>query len=197
MAPRTTYSIRRPEQLAALKSARRQEIVDVLAEMGRASIVEVAAALGRRPDALYFHVRALQKAGLVRQAGYRYRGARKEALFETVASELRIRYDLGRASNRRALAAVVQSMLRLGIRDYRRALSLPDVAVSGTRRELWAARKTGRLLPHQLPAANRALERFVRAVSRPRGRGRLYAVTILLTPIDPGRRSSRSKGSTR
>lgn len=194
---RSHFFIRRPEQLAALKSARRQEIVDVLAEMGQVSIAEIAAALGRRPDALYFHVRALQKAGLVRQAGYRYRAARKEALFETVATELRIRYDLALASSRRALAGIVQSMLRLGARDYRRALSLPRVAVSGTRRELWAVRKTGRLLPHQLPAANRALEQFVRAVSGPRGRGRLYAVTILLTPIDPERRRRRSKGSTR
>jgi predicted transcriptional regulator len=87
------HVIRSEEQLAALGSAARQEIADVLAEMGTVSVAAIAATLGRPADALYFHLRALKKAGLVRQVGYRSRAGRKEALFRTVAPELWLRYE--------------------------------------------------------------------------------------------------------
>ena len=48
--------------------------MDVLAEAGTLSVAEIAVILGRPADALYFHLRALKLAGLVRQASYRYRG---------------------------------------------------------------------------------------------------------------------------
>lgn len=194
---RTNYVIKRRDQLAVLQSARRQEIVDVLAEMGKVSIAELAAALGRPADTFYFHLRALIKVGLVRQAGDRRRGGRTEALFETVATELRLLYQPRDAANRRAIPAIVQSMLRLGVRDFKRAFESPQVVVSGAHRELWALRKTGRLSPAKVAAANRSIDRLVRAVSVPRGRGRLYAITILLTPIDGGRRRPPTQGATR
>jgi DNA-binding transcriptional ArsR family regulator len=197
MRKRTNYMIRRRGQLAALRSPRRQEIVDVLAEMGRASITELAGALGRPADTFYFHLRALTRAGLVRRAGYRHRGGRPEALFQTVATELRLHYEPGHPANRRAIPAIVQSMLRLGIRDFRRAFESQRVVLSGAHRELWALRKTGRLSPAGIAAANRSIDRLVRAVSVPRGQGRLYAITILLTPVDGGKRRSRSQGATR
>lgn len=187
----SSHVIRTEKQLAALISAARQEIVDVLAQMGTVSVAEIAATLGRPADALYFHLRALKKAGLVRQVGYRSRGGRKEALFRTVAPELRLRYEPRSDTNRRAVSAIVSSMLRLGIRDFRRAFQQTDVIVSGAQRELWALRKTGRLSPAEIANANRSIERLTRSVSKPHGRGRLYGITVLLTPLDHRRRESK------
>jgi DNA-binding transcriptional ArsR family regulator len=197
MPKRTDYVVRRRDQLAALRSPRRQEIVDTLAEMGKVSITQLARALGRPADTFYFHLRALTQAGLVRRAGYRHRGGHPEALFQTVATELRLRYEPRDPVNRRVVPTIVQSMLRLGIRDFRRAFESRRVVLSGARRELWALRKTGRLSPAGIAAANRSIDRLVRAVSVPHGRGRLYAITILLTPVDGGKRRSRSQGATR
>jgi DNA-binding transcriptional ArsR family regulator len=191
----SSHLIRTEKQFAALISAARQEIVDVLAQMGTVSVAEIAATLGRPADALYFHLRALTKAGLVRQAGYRSRAGRKEALFRTVASELRLRYDPRSDTNRRAVGAIVSSMLRLGIRDFRRAFQQPEVIVSGPQRELWALRKTGRLSLAEIADVNRSIERLTNAVSKPHGRGQLYGITILLTPLDHRRR--KSKGATK
>ncbi|MGH9702882.1 MAG: winged helix-turn-helix domain-containing protein, partial [Candidatus Acidiferrales bacterium] len=83
MPKRNTHLIRSETQLAALAAAARQEIVDVLEQMGTVSVAELAAALGRPADALYFHLRALTRAGLVRKTGYRARPGGKEALFRT------------------------------------------------------------------------------------------------------------------
>jgi DNA-binding transcriptional ArsR family regulator len=185
------HIIRTEKQLAVLASAARQEIVDVLAEMGTVSVAEIAATLGRPADALYFHLRALKRAGLVEQLGDRSRGGRKEALFRTVARELWLHYEPGSKANRRGVTAIISSMLRLGIRDFRRAFQEPRVMVSGPQRELWAVRKTGRLSLAQVASVNQSIERLKQAVSKPHGRGRLYGITVLLTPLDHRRRESK------
>lgn len=185
------YIIRKQKQLAALASAARQEIVDVLTEAGTLSVAEIAVILGRPADALYFHLRALKLAGLIRQAGYRYRGRRKEALFQTISPDLRLQYEPRSEPNRRAVTAIVSSMLRLGIRDFRRAFQRGDVMVAGGHRELWGLRRVSRLTLPQLAAVNRSIERVRQTTSKPKGRGRLYAVTVVLTPLDHRRRGAK------
>ncbi len=184
MTPAPTHLIRSPEQMAALAAATRQELVDVLAQMGTVSVAELAAALGRPADALYFHLRALTRVGLVRHVGYRARPGGQEALYRTVAPELRLRYEPRNAGNRKAVTAIVASMLRLAIRDFRRSLLPGNVVVSGAHRELWALRKVGRLSRAQLAHLNHRIQGLSRQVSANRGQGRLYAVTVVLTPLD-------------
>jgi DNA-binding transcriptional ArsR family regulator len=179
-----TYIIRSEKQLAALTAATRQEVVDVLSQLGTVSVGELAAALGRPADALYFHLRALTRAGLVRRAGYRSRSRGKEALYRTVAPELLLQYEPHKASNRKAVSAIVSSMLRLAIRDFRGAFQRDTVVVCGPRRELWGLRKAGRLSQAGLAQVNRRIKELAKAVSPPRKRGRLYAITVVLTPLD-------------
>lgn len=170
--------------MAALVAPTRQEIVDVLAEMGTVAVAELAASLGRPANALYFHLRALTRAGLVKRAGYRLRGGRREALFCTIAPELWLGYEPEHAANREAVVAIVNSMLRLSGRDFQRAIEYADVKVSGPSREIWALRKTGRLSLAEIAQVNRSIKRVDRDMSKPHGTGRLYGITILLTPLD-------------
>jgi DNA-binding transcriptional ArsR family regulator len=179
-----TFLVRNEKQLAALIAAARQEVVDVLAQLGTVSVGELATALGRPADALYFHIRALTRAGLVRRAGYRSRPRGKEALYCTVAPELKLRYEPRRASNRKAISAIVSSMLRLAMRDFNGAFRRDTVVACGPRRELWGLRKAGRLSQTGLAEVNRRIGGLAKAVSAPRKRGRLYAITVVLTPLD-------------
>jgi len=80
-------------------------------------------------------------------------------------------------------------MLRLGARDYGRALQDPDTAMSGPGRELVAMRRTAWLTADDLAALNEAIGRLTAPASGAPGRGRLYAVTVLLTPLQPRRRT--------
>src|SRR5216684_3841763 len=115
------YVIDSKKQLTALASAARQEILDVLVQMGTVSVAELAATLGRAPDALYYHLRILMQTGLVESAGNRRTARRREELFRAVARDLRINYESSRQRNEKTLTAVIGSMLRLGIRDFRDA----------------------------------------------------------------------------
>jgi DNA-binding transcriptional ArsR family regulator len=184
MAKIGKHLIRSEKQLATLVAAARQEIVDVLAELGAVSVAELATALGRPADALYFHLRALTRAGLVRKAGYRSRPRGKEVLYRAAAPDLQLHYEPRKASNRKAVSAIVASMLRLANRDFRGAFRRTTVTVSGPYRELWGLRKAGRLSRSRLAEVNRSISRLVNTVSGSGRRGRLYAITVVLTPLD-------------
>ena len=195
MTPSVRQAIAAPAQLKALASPARQEVIDLLARMGPASIADLGRLLQRPADGLYYHVRALERAGLVRQAGTRVRGGREEALFRSVHPEPALRHDTSPGGNSPAVTAVVASMLRLGARDFRRAAAAGNARTEGTRRELWAIRVAGWLSPADLAGVNRGMRNLRDALGRRRGAGRLYAITILLTPLD--HRTRRKRGTAR
>jgi DNA-binding transcriptional ArsR family regulator len=189
--------VQNKKQLAALTSSMRQEIVDALSQMGTVPVSELAATLGRPADALYYHLRVLKKAGLVLHAGYQGEGVRKEELIHIASPDLKLLYQPGKGGNSQQITAIVGSMLRLGIRDFGQAIQREGVAVSGPGRELWALRRTGKLTAEEIPGVNRAIEDLAGSVAKPRGKGRLYGITILLTPLDHRARKSKKKTGSR
>lgn len=186
------HVIRGNKQLACLTAAARQEIFDVLEQMGTVSVAELAAVLGRPADGLYFHLRALTRAGLVRGIVSRTRSGRTETLYRTVKPEVQLGYQLQNPANQRAVSDIVASMLRLASRDFRRSFQAGQVVVSGPQRELWAWRKVGRLSRVEIGQLNHRIQQLANAVSVPHSEGRLYAVTVILTPLD-----HRNRGSDR
>jgi hypothetical protein len=75
-------------------------------------------------------------------------------------------------------------MLRLGIRDFRRVLEGGEAQVTGPSRDLWALRAIGWLSPDDVRDVNRKIRSLRTAVWKPKGKGRLYGITVLLTPLD-------------
>jgi DNA-binding transcriptional ArsR family regulator len=189
MAKRTPiFTIYRDKELGALASSARQEIIDVLAQMGDVSVGELAQTLGRPADTLYYHLRLLQNARLVENAGTRMRQGRPEVLYH--ARNLNIDYEAARQTNDKALIGVASSMLRLGIRDFREAVRNNRVVVDGKQRELWSARKIGRLTKKNLERVNDMIKSLLSAVSPGSPEGQLYGITVLLTPLNRLRRGT-------
>lgn len=183
--------VSKPEQMAVLRSPVRQEILDVIARWGRPlSLSEVGALLGRPSDGLYYHARLLERSGLLASAGTRTQNGREEALFQAVAPQYKLRYPAGAARGSKALLSIVGSMLRLGMRDFRRALAGGKAKVDGPDRDLWALRQTGWLRPQHVRRVNRLIQELADETARNDPRGRLYAVSVLLAPLD--HRSNRS-----
>lgn len=191
-APDAPYIVRRPAQVAALASPVRQEIVDAMCAIGPCSVAELAALLGRPADALYYHVRALLRVGLLIDRGTRPAGRRAEAVYDVPARRMRLRYE---PANRRAIARAVASMLRVAERDFRAALRSSDARLSGDLRDVWAGRVRGWLTDEQVEEANRLLTRLlelVRGCERPQG-ARLHAFAFVLAPTPPARRARRAR----
>jgi DNA-binding transcriptional ArsR family regulator len=183
-SPQNNYIIRDKRQMRALAASTRQEIVDVLPRLGTLSVAELAAALGRPADSLYYHLRLLKRVGLVLSAGTRRVNGRSEALFRAVAADLSLSYKLGKHGNADQINPIVASMLRLGIRDFRRSFRAGKAAVSGPDRELWALRKTGWLSRNQIAEVNQHIHKLMELTGSAGSGEKLYALTVLLTPLE-------------
>jgi predicted transcriptional regulator len=180
----TLHWISRPAELSALRSPVRQELLDVLARVDAVSLAEAGALLGRPSDALYYHVRILERAGLVRAAGRRMVNGRPEALYRAAASQFAVRYAPAPARQAAAVNGIVAAMLRLNARDFRRALGQEGLRLEGPSRDLWALRTTGWMRPADLRRVNRVFRRLAERSVRARPPGRLYAISALLAPLD-------------
>jgi DNA-binding transcriptional ArsR family regulator len=78
-----TYVVEVPEQALTLLNPLRGDILSRLAEAGSAA--EVARALGETPQRINYHLKALEKVGLVRRVGTRQVRNLVEVLFQAVA----------------------------------------------------------------------------------------------------------------
>jgi len=183
-----SFVIARPAQIGVFASAARQEIVDTLDALGgEASAPELAAQLGRPVDGLYYHLKLLVRAGLVRELADGGKGRRY-----WIAPRPRLRYRTGRTSSARAVARVTTSLLSIAGRDFAAAVANAETVVSGPRRELWGARIKGWVGDAELLEINRALHRLAEMVRRGRDprRRRLISLVWVLAPItaQPARR---------
>ncbi|HEU5311979.1 MAG TPA: hypothetical protein VFV24_11045, partial [Candidatus Eisenbacteria bacterium] len=76
---------------------------------------------------------------------------------------------------------------------FRNASASEGVCTQGPGRELWALRVTGWLDPEEIAGVNRRIRGLQNAVAKPRSRGNLYAITILLTPLTHRTRRRRQR----
>ncbi|MCG3123117.1 MAG: hypothetical protein GIKADHBN_01526 [Phycisphaerales bacterium] len=183
--------IRDPRQIRALISPVRQEIVDAIHAAGPLTISQLAGHLGRPADALYFHIRTLQRVGLLIQVGTVATGRRAGSLYDVCARPLRIHYDTARPAVTKAITSVAASMVRLAQRDFARAFRLKLATIDGNRRNTWSGRTKGWLSPDQIAQVNRILAELL-AIFReasPRPGATLHAATFVLTPLPEHRRA--------
>jgi hypothetical protein len=83
---------------------------------------EIADLLEWKAESLYYHVKALQGAGLVRRQGERHAGRKTEALYEAVAPDIVLDPENRTLSYLEAVWDVYRASLRACERDLQRAL---------------------------------------------------------------------------
>ena len=163
---RTRRKLRSPKQLAALSSPERMRIVDALAALGPSSARELGAQLSRAPQALYYHLKALQAAGLVEKSASRKtakqpKGRRGEAVYKLIANELE--FDAKNATEEmlQSLADAASALLRLADRQTRATLESGTAQLTGQARNLSVKRLTARLKPAELKQLNKLLDELI------------------------------------
>lgn len=185
------YNIAKPAATRALASATRQEIVDALASAGPCTVARLADLLGRRPDALYFHLRALERVGLVRERA-EPADSGGGVVYELPASSVRLDY---KAAPRSDLARVVRSALKLSLREFERECALGRSIGPDGCRELWGGRVMGWVDESDLASINSLIESLhaILRRGRPGPNRRAVSLGFLLAPSGFGERSRTSK----
>ena len=178
------FLIDQPSQVTALAAPLRWRIVDALAVGGPSSVSEVAQRLACRPEGLYYHIRALLKAGLVVLAEKRRAGRRWEAVYRLAAPRLMIDRRQESKAFKEALARSCAAALRAAARDYRAALEHPDVDRKDAARGLILRRHAARLSARDLERLHVYLAKIAELFeqNRPIRDGREYGLTLVLTP---------------
>lgn len=158
-----------PEALAAMKSPVRQRLLDRLEAIGPASAGELAAELDRPPDRVYYHLRRLERVGMIEAVSERVRGRHRETLYDLAHRRWHIAYDPASKRSRRAVEALTAAMLREAQRDFEAGWSTPGLAVRGKQRTQWSLRLEARLDRDQLAELNEHLDAIARLLRGARG----------------------------
>lgn len=189
----TPFLIESPGAVRAFASPIRQEIVDAVVAAGPCTIAELGRHLGRAPDSLYFHVRRLLAVGLLVEREAARRGRHVAAVYDVPGRPIRIAYEgrLSKPAGRRSINAVVQSAIRLGARDFSRAVEGGKARASGPDRDLWGGRAKGWLNDAEIAELNTLIERAseILHAGRP-GKGRRpISLTFVLAPVKASART--------
>lgn len=194
--PRSTkFVIRQKRQAAALVSPVRQEIVDAIAAAGPCTMARLGELLGRRADTLYYHVTALVKAGLLLEVGRERTGKRFGAVYDVPGRPMEIDYG---AVGGEPVSRVVKAVIRLGARDFARAVTSGQAVTSGSGRNLWGGRVKGWVTARDLVEVNRLIERLTTLIQRgkPREGASAQALTYVLSPVvECSKKASRTKAA--
>jgi DNA-binding transcriptional ArsR family regulator len=178
-------------QIRAVASPVRAAIVDALEVVGPATIVRLATALGYPPDGLYYHLKVLERVGLVVRTTPD--NGTSAATFDVPGRPATLVYRLDDRQQARAMTKVVATMVRSAERSFRRAFAPGRADVEGPCRNLRAGRRTAWLTSRELRALNAHIERIhaLFAHGRPQRAGaRLHEFTYVLAPIaEKGRRA--------
>ncbi len=142
--PVDSYEITDPEQLEQIVSMRRHDIGDRLTMSGPMSVSELARAVGAKPSAMYHHIEALLKVGLVVEAGSRVVNRKREQLYATPGRRMRLQAALADPANRDVMNRMVAAMTRQIGRDFAAGADLPTKELTGDARNYRFFRMIGR-----------------------------------------------------
>jgi len=128
-----THEITTTKQLRALRAPVRHRIIAAMTRLKSCSVKELAPHVGMMPESLYYHVRKLEGAGLIRVKERRIAGKREEKVYEPAAP----RIVMDRRNRSRAfldaLGDVYGAVLRATDRSLRRALDREKMQSRGPR----------------------------------------------------------------
>lgn len=195
MAPDVTTPPTGQTALDAVASPARLEILFALGD-GPMTTQELARRLGRSRQSLYYHLAVLERAGLVavEPPAEGERDRRFRATAERVAASARHES----ARDRKAGAKAIQAILRQTAREATAALEDPATRFDGALREMIGIRGKARFTEAQLRRANELIDQLLALLAEARGEssaGRLYALTVVLTPArEAGNAKPRNQG---
>ncbi len=179
-----TFWVLEQAQLRCLVNARRHDIIDQLAARGPMAVRDLAAAIHARPSALYYHMAALLRVGLVVVAGHRVVRRKRELLYASPAPRMRFKRALHDPRNAKLFVRIAASMTRQMHRDFRRGMRAPGAATAGGGRNLGLFRLVGSPDPRTLREINRRLDDVADLLWQSAGgSGKVISFAWVMSPV--------------
>ncbi len=162
-----TLVLRSDEQRRAIASPLRLELIGLFIDPEPLSVAQIAERMGRPATAIHYHVRLLEKAGLLRRAGEQRSGRRNEVLYRPVADVYKVDQPRDTTSGDAEAAIKTLSMaFRMAVGDMKAALEDSSTRDSGPQRNFLGGRFHCRLSRADLAQLNRHLREIEKMLSR-------------------------------
>jgi len=187
MSKPSDHVIRDKRQLQCLVNPVTQGVFDAVRSETLMSVMDIAAQLGLAADVINYHVKKLEKSGLILMGGMRGHGRSAERLFECANPNATVLFDPKDRDNIELLNKAVASMLSLAQKDFHTAFN-PEMAVtSGPGRNLRAARVSAWLTEKEWLRVNAMIEKIIalmhRKAKHTRDDEKLYAISMITAPM--------------
>lgn len=128
------FVISEPEQFKALSDRKRLSILSILVEK-QATVSQLAEEIGDIPANVHYHVKLLERAGLIRLVETREKSGILEKYYRAVAGRLTVEHDVGVYTDSSALVLdTVAAAVKKGIRT---AVAGNGAEIFGTVEELF------------------------------------------------------------
>lgn len=169
----------------ALASPIRHQIHLAMEMLGLCTVNELAQRMGRVPETLYYHVRRLERVGILEQTGSRVGGGRDEAVYQLKGERLRVDPCQSHPRFLKGMAKGCGSLLRFAQRSYERALEARAERRVGPKRSLRIEQLTVRLSARDLARLNERLDSLTVFLAKAdeSGEQQLYLVTLSTAPL--------------
>jgi len=161
------FIIREDEQRRAISSPLRMELIGLFTDGEPLSVATIAERMGRPATAIHYHVRVLEKAGLLRRVGRKPSGRRPEALYLPVADLFKMEQPRDAPEEVAAMSLkTLATAFRMAERDMKAAFTNPDSKSAGPYRNVFGARVHCRLSKQDLAELNRHLRDIEKMLTR-------------------------------
>jgi predicted transcriptional regulator len=182
--------LRTEEQRRAVGSPLRLEMLGLFTERKPLSVAQMAQVMGRPATAMHYHVRVMEKAGLLRRAGRKHGARRPEALYIPTADVFKMEHRRDAPEVTAAAALKTLSIaFRMAERDMEAALTNPKTKTTGPYRNAIGGRVHCRLSKQDLAELNRhlrAIEKLLLGAGKsrePSPSDTFVSVTMALMPL--------------
>jgi len=157
MRPKTLTA----DQLACLASPARNEVFMQLRLSDKASIGDLARTLGKRPEAIHYHVKALEKVGLAKEAFKRRSAKKPESVYKAVGKAWRLPKMSRGSKTAEVTRKSVAAGFRQSARGYLKAAEQAEFELT-IRKRMHVIRMNMRLASKDVPVVLEMIEQIVR-----------------------------------
>ena len=185
-----TLTLRSEEQRRALASPLRLELLGLFVDPEPLSVAQIAERMGRPATAIHYHVRLMERTGLLRRTGEQRTGRRKERLFRPAAEVFALDpADPTTSGGAEAAIKTLSMAFRMAVGDMKAALGDSATRDSGPQRNFLGGRFHCRLSKTELAQLNRHLRAIEKMLSRapkshePSAGDAFVSLTLALMPL--------------
>jgi DNA-binding transcriptional ArsR family regulator len=181
------YAITELRQFEALTSPVRGEIIDFVNLMGPSSIEEIAEYMGRPVDSLYYHVRRLEKVGLLVDVARRKSRRQMESVFDLPGRPMFLKYEPSQATHVKKVLKSIKAMLSATERNFGKAFESDLVRVANERRNFDHALTLGWFTEDEIQRIRKQIRiiigKFHSSARHRKNSSDLYNLTVMLIPL--------------